>query len=395
VTSLRAQLATMTGAKVVSNTALRWVGPFLPTLERAFGASTGTLTGIMGVAELGGLTTLASGSQLDRRRERAVFVGGLALIAVGSLVALGGTTTTFAIGFVMLVVGVANHTAAGHAWIGHRVPFAARARAIGVFETSWALALLAGAPLIALLIDRFGWRGPFVALAIGLTAAAAVVAWRVPRDDHDERDEVRVSFVREAPRTKLTRTLPASAWAPMLASAFTAMAGIGVFVVSGAWLDDDYGVSTTGLGVIAALFGAVELASSVSVAGFADRVGAHRSVLGGLVTLVAGLGVIGLAGSSQATAVVGLAVFLAGFEYGFVSSLALVTEAAPEARGTAIGVGNALGTIARSVSLIVSGQLYEAYGIAGSATMATVAALVAMAFTAIAMAGARSIARTP
>jgi MFS transporter, DHA1 family, inner membrane transport protein len=204
-----------------------------------------------------------------------------------------------------------------------------------------------------------------------------------------------VSFVREAPRTKLTRTLPASAWAPMLASAFTAMAGIGVFVVSGAWLDDDYGVSTTGLGVIAALFGAVELASSVSVAGFADRVGAHRSVLGGLVTLVAGLGVIGLAGSSQATAVVGLAVFLAGFEYGFVSSLALVTEAAPEARGTAIGVGNALGTIARSVSLIVSGQLYEAYGIAGSATMATVAALVAMAFTAIAMAGARSIARTP
>ena len=48
-------LAVLTGAKTVSNTALRWIGVFLPTLERAFGTSTGTLTSIMGVAELGGL----------------------------------------------------------------------------------------------------------------------------------------------------------------------------------------------------------------------------------------------------------------------------------------------------------------------------------------------------
>ena len=60
----------------------------------------------------------------------------------------------------------------------------------------------------------------------------------------------------------------------MLASACTAMAGLGVFVISGAWLDDEYGVSTGGLGLIAAGFGAVELVSSVAVAVFADRLGA-------------------------------------------------------------------------------------------------------------------------
>ena len=45
--SVRRQLVVLTGAKSIANTALRWVGPFLPTLERAFGTTTGTLTGIM------------------------------------------------------------------------------------------------------------------------------------------------------------------------------------------------------------------------------------------------------------------------------------------------------------------------------------------------------------
>jgi MFS transporter, DHA1 family, inner membrane transport protein len=370
--SVRAQLLTLTGAKVVSNTALRWVGPFLPTLERAFGASTGTLTGIMGAAELGGLTTMATGSHLDRGRERVVFVAGLGLISAGCLVSLGGTTWTFALGFAMLVVGIANHTAAGHTWIGHRIPFRNRSRAIGVFETSWAIALLLGAPIIAVLIDWFGWRGPYVALAVGLAVAAAAVAVKV--------DSTAVT-PDAAHRPAQRQQLPRSAWAPMLASACTAMAGIGIFVVSGAWLDDDYGVSTGGLGLIAALFGAVELVSSLAVAGYADRLGARRSVLGGLVLVAVGLAVMGSAGASQAVAVAGLAVFLTGFEYGFVSSLTLVTEAAPEARGKAIGVSNALGTIARSTSLILSGQLYEAFGIAGSMAMAACAAVAAATLT--------------
>ena len=177
--SVRAQLATLTAAKVVSNTALRWVGPFLPTLERAFGTTTGTLTSIMGTAELGGLTTLATGSHLDRGRERTVFLLGLGLVATSSVIALGGTTWTFAIAFALLVIGISNHTIAGHAWIGHRIPFANRSRAIGVFETSWALALLLGAPVLALLIEWFGWRGPYVALGDRDVRSLLVVRWRV------------------------------------------------------------------------------------------------------------------------------------------------------------------------------------------------------------------------
>lgn len=361
-----AQLTILTSAKVVSNTALRWVGPFLPTLERAFSTTTGALTGVMGISELGGLSTLATGRLLDRGGERRMFALGLGAVSVSSLIALYGTLTSFAISFAVLIVGVSNLTVAGHAWIGHRVHFAARGRAIGLFETSWAIALLGGAPLLALLIRWFGWRGPYVALAIGAALAALAVIVLVspgPRV-HDESSATNAR-------------LPRSAWPPMLTAAFTAAAGLGMFVVSGAWLDDAHGVSTGGLGVIAGAFGLVELVASSSVAGFGDRIGSRRSVLVGLAVLGVGLAAILLSGASRSFAIAGLLIYLAGFEFAFVSALTLVTEAAPLARGRAIGVSNAIGTVARAAAVIASGQLYESFGMTGSLTMTGAAALVA------------------
>ena len=141
------------------------MSPFLPTLSRAFDASVGTLTGIMGAAELAGLSTTLSGGALDRGRHRTVFLGSLVLVTASSLVALLGTVWAFALAVVLLILGVANLTVAGLALIGDRVEFSARGRAVGTYETSWALSLLAVAPLLALLIDRFGWRAAYLALA--------------------------------------------------------------------------------------------------------------------------------------------------------------------------------------------------------------------------------------
>lgn len=369
--SQQSELRVLTAAKVVSNTALRWVGPFLPTLERAFSTTTGTLTGVMGVSELAGLSTIATGPLLDRGHERRVFTLGLVAVGVSSLVALVGTVPSFAVSFVLLVLGVGNLTVAGHTWIGHRVDFSARGRAIGVFETSWAIALLVGAPILALLIDAFGWRGPFVALAIA-SFAAAIAVWSLVAPG--------AAHVGHRPADAANR-LPRSAWFPMLASASTAAAGLGTFVVSGAWLDDDYGVSTGGLGLIAAGLGAIELVASGSVAAIGDRIGSRRSVLIGLGGLLAGLGVMATAADSRPIAIVGLVVFLAGFEFAFVSSLTLVTEAAPLARGRAIGISNACGTVARASAVVASGQLYEAFGISGSITLAVVATSAAVALT--------------
>jgi MFS transporter, DHA1 family, inner membrane transport protein len=375
----RSTLTTITGAKAVANTALRWIPPFLPTLEAAFGATTTQLTTILGASEFAGLSTLAVGDHLDRGRERAVMVGSLGLVTMSSLIALTGSIVSFAVAFVILVLGVGNYTVAGHAWISHRVVYRWRARAIGIFEISWALAMLVGAPIVAVLINYFGWRGPFVALAAGSLIAAFVVAFVLPSSaprstaipigtGAEDHPDGALSDLRRRPG------MTHRAWLVVSGSALLALAGISVFVISGSWLSDSFDVSTGGIGVVAMGFGAAELIASTSIAAFADRLGKMRSTLAGIGTVLAGIGIISIAGDRLAIGVVGLLVFLLGFEYGFVTGLSLTSEAMPEARGATLAIGNAVGTLARGGGIILSGVLYGAFGIAGSVTLSAFAA---------------------
>ena len=366
-----ADLARLTGAKTVTNIALRWIPLFLPTLERAFHATTAQLTTVLGVGELAGMSTVVIGRHLDRGRERLVMVISLIVVAASALVALFGTVPAFVVSTFLLVLGVANLTVAGQAWIAHRVDYRWRARSIGLYETSWALALLVGAPLIALAINGFGWRAPFIAIAVAAALAALMVQTTVA--------STRRATTHDEPPSDVGRErITATAWLVMLGSATTAMAGLSVFVISGSWLDDEFGVSTGGIGAVAVAFGATELVASVSVATFTDRFGKLRSTLAGQALLVVGLALM-LTADELWLGLAGIIVFLLGFEFGFVSSLSLVSEAMPGARGSTIAISNGVGTIARAVAAIGSGWLYSRHGIAGTAGLSATAACVAAA----------------
>lgn len=373
-----ATLARLTAAKTVVNVALRWLPPFLPTLERAFGATTTQLTTVLGVGEMAGLSTILVGRHLDRGRERTVMIAGLGLVGASAVLALVGTVATFAVSFFILVLGVSNLTVAGQAWISHRVDYRWRARSIGLYETSWAIALLAGAPAIAVLINVFGWRGPFVAIAIGCALGALLVARTLPPAVSPSRR----SPAPDEPGTEVdeptSAPITAQAWLVMVGSATIAMAGLSVFVVSGSWLDDSFGVSTGGIGAVAMLFGATELVSSLGSAAFADRIGKLRTTIGGIIMLLIGLTVMVSADDRLWMGIVGLVVFLFGFELAFVVSLSLVSESMPDARGTTLAVGNAVGTITRASGAVLSGWLYGMHGIGGTATLSAIAGAVAL-----------------
>jgi MFS family permease len=64
--------------------------------------------------------------------------------------------------------------------------------------------------------------------------------------------------------------------------------------------------------------------------------------------------------------VAGLLVFLFGFELAFVTSLSLVSEAMPDARGTTLAISNAVGTVARATGAVASGWLYSVHGVNGN-----------------------------
>ncbi len=375
-----AMLARLTATKATSNSGFRWVAFFLPTLSAAFGATTAQLTAVLGIGEMAGLSSLAIGRHLDRGRERMVLLSALGLTAVGSLLALVGSVVAFAVAYFLIMLGVSFVTVGGHTYLSRRVRYARRARAIGIFETSWALALLVGAPSAALLIGLFGWRGPFVFFAV---ASALMVVVLFAGED---RSVVLVDVHDEGASRRITT----SAWLLIAASAAIAITGLTTVVIAGTWLDEALGVSTGGVGLVAMAFGGAELAASSSSAAIADRAGPKRATQVALVVTLIGLLVMTRAGSSLPVGAAGLFLFFIGFEFSIVTSFSFVSEALPAARGRVLAVNNAIGTLLRGLGVALSGVLYERFGINGPVSLSATTAVAASVLLVVAARGDRS-----
>jgi predicted MFS family arabinose efflux permease len=364
VTIGRAELARLTFGKGTVNTGIRWLPFFLPTLAVAFDSSTATLALLLGVAEASGLSTIVVGRWLDAGRERFVMIASLVTVAASSALALIGSVWFFAAAMVLLGASSGNITVAGHAWISARVPFDRRARFIGVYEVSWASALLIGVPLIAILINTFGWRGPFIAVAGASLVAAGLIATINDGEDHGRRPLAKTD------KTQLTR----DAWVIIAASSAIALAGLTTIVIAGTWLDEKLGVSTGGVGLVAMAFGVAELIASASSSAFGDRLGKRRTMQFSVTGLLVGLAIIAVADTSLVVGTLGLLVFFVGFEYSIVTSFSLVSEAMPHARGRVLGVGNAISTVSRGVGVAASGLLYDSFEITGPIVLSAGAA---------------------
>ncbi|NNF54539.1 MAG: MFS transporter [Acidimicrobiales bacterium] len=365
-----AGLVGLTAGKTVVNMGLRWIPFFLPNLGRAFGASTAGLTTVLGIGEMAGLLTAATGRQLDRGRERLIITAGMALVGASTVLAIVGTFVVFALSQFLLILGISLYTVGGHAYISRHVAFARRGRAIGIFEVSWALGLLVGAPVAALLIEGISWRAPFIAVGL-MSLVACVLLIRIPEDP---------ALVRHAPASpRPTVQLDNNAWMAIGASAGIALAGLTTIVIAGTWMEDRLGISTGGIGAVAMGFGAVELLSSSGSARFSDRFGKNRSTRVALLVLCGGLVVICAAQSSLLLGAMGLVLFFGGFEYAIVTSFSVVSEAMPAARGQVLSVNVATGTVARGVGSVSSGFLYEGFGIIGPAALSVVGAVAGFA----------------
>ena len=369
----RSELLRLTCGKATVNTAVRWIPFFLPTLAVAFSASTATLALLLGLAEASGLSTIFVGRWLDAGKERFVLITALVGAAVSSGLAIIGSIWTFAAAIVVLGVSAAHTTVGGHAWISARVPFERRARFIGAYEVSWASAMLIGVPTIAVLISAFGWRAPFIGIAV--VAILAAIGISTISDGSPTRVE--------KPETATKVPIPTHAWMVIGVSSAVAMAGLTTIVVAGTWLDAAFDVSTGGVGLVAMAFGGAELLSSAGSSAFADRLGKRRTMMYSIALTIAGLATISTAGSSLAIGTFGLLLFFLGFEYSIVTSFSLVSDAMPEARGRVLGVGNGANTAARGVGVSAAGLLYESFGINGPVGLSFVAAAAALALLAV------------
>lgn len=350
-------------ARTAVNGGMRVVYPFLPEIARGLGISLAAAGTLVGVRALMGLTAPLIARVAERHGRRTLILAGVASCLLGCIVLLGAPASdgggdaggvpvvaVALVGFLLLGVAKPAFDVPMQAWFGERVPYARRGRVLGATELTWALSLLVTVPASGLLIAATGWRAPFalvgVLAAVGLVAVARLMAPDRPAE------HVRRPLRLDGPRR-------AAIGVALLFSLGAELA----FVVYGAWLEDDFGLTVTAIGFFTLIVVASELAGEGLVTGVADRLGLRRAIFAGLTTAAVAYAALGLVGGLIAAAVVVVVVWFVAFEVTIVATIPFVSELAAESRDRLLALMIAAIAVGRTIGAFLGPSLYQAGGV--------------------------------
>lgn len=353
--------------KLVLNTAVRLVYPFLPTIARGLDITIGQAGALVSMRWVAGFASpVAIGVAGTRATSRALLLTGLGVFAVGSLVtAWLGAFVGAAIGFALIGFAKPLFDVGAQAHIAERVPWHRRSRHIGLLEVSWAGGLLIGAPIAGWLIERGSWNTPF--LVLGLLAAFGIGAVAVLERVETET----VVQVGEKPKVR-----GPALW-------FLVVGGIVGYALEillvnlGTWLEDSFSLALLALGGVGTVIGVAELVGEGGVVAITDRVNKRNALALSLALAAVAFVVLAFVSDSLVVGVGVLAVGMALVEYTIVSGMSVATEIHPSNRtgylawfAVATGVGRIAGDLAGPWMFGVGGMRLTSFAAAGSALVA-------------------------
>jgi predicted MFS family arabinose efflux permease len=235
---------------------------------------------------------------------------------------------------------------------------------IGFLEFSWAGSTLLGIPLAAVLIDRLGWRAPFFVMGglgiLGILALSILIEKTVKKKAPGPSSPVFRGAWRQLLRER-------AALGALSYSFWISAANDNLFVVYGAWLEKQFGLSIVALGLGTAVIGIAELAGESFTAALADRLGLKRSLIGGLAACLLCYGILPFLGQTLGMALTGLFFLFLTFEFTIVTGLSLFTELVPASRATMMASYLASGGVGRVVGALIGGPVWLAGGIYATA----------------------------
>ena len=369
----RSWLPVILVARTSLNISFRIVYPFLPSIARGLDISLAATSGLVTLRQVAGLTAPVLGPLADLRSRRSIMELALLIFSLAGLLLAGiGTLPAAAIAFTLCGLAKILYDPTMHAYVGDTVPYPERARAIGLVELAWSGSWLIGVPAAGFLIERFGWRAPWAALfGLGLLSLAITRIWlpagRRPQGRTERRRVIAMLLTtwRDLLRRRRVVVL-------LLISLLMTTAVEAPFIVYGAWLETDFGLSLSTLGLASIVVGLAELGGEFGTALLTDRLGKRRSVLLGLAGLTASLLLLpALAWLGLVAALGGVVLVTLSFEFAIVSLLPLVTELVPEARASLLSLNMTAFSLGRILGAVMGGWLWQ--GQAGAIALNSVA----------------------
>ncbi len=384
--TFRRLIGTGIGAKLLVDIGQQIFNPFLPVIAAGLGLDVIALGRLVGLRSLMGIFSPLTGAVADRTSYRLVIRVALLLNAAGFL--LLGFSQNLAMTVVAMILaglGTGAFVPNLQAYVSSHLAYSIRARGLGMIEYSWALTGIVGLSLVGVLIALTSWRTPFFLLAIGMVGMsfvfAAMPATHTPaapshplRSDGAAPGWAPLAFFRIDQNARST-------YATIFAGGLSYFAAMQVILAHGVWLQEQYGLGPAQLGLVAFVFGCFDLAASVSVSLFTDRIGKRRSVLLGIGGSLFGYLAMPFFNSSLALAVASIAVTRMFFEFNIVSHFPLLSEQAPAQRGKAMTFGSAFALLGGTAAGFTGPWLLINIGVAGLAWLS--AAVVAAALVTV------------
>jgi MFS transporter, DHA1 family, inner membrane transport protein len=350
--TLQAVLFTIT--RMAMNINGRMVYPFMSTFARGLGVDIQAISLALTVRAAIGAGNPIIATFADRHGRKPFILFGLGLtISAAMLVYLVPSYPSFFAYLCLAYLSIYISMPAMQAYVSDLVPYEKRGRVIALMELGWALSFIVGMPLVALLIDRFTWRGPFPFLAGFELLLFLLILFIIPNTAPSaaQSGQSSLSILRAI------FTTPA-ALAALGMNVLFSCSGEMVMLVFGVWMEDSFNMRLAGLGLASAVIGFSELGGEGLSALLVDRLGKKRSIAIGLAVYGLTAFLLPWLGGSVVGALFGLALFYLSFEFAFVSTMPLLSEVLPTARATLMGANVAAISAGRAVAALAAPWVY-------------------------------------
>lgn len=332
--------------RLVVSTVFRMVFPFLPALARGLGVPVESVAMAVSARSALGLLGPPLGAIADMRGRKQALVG--ALLVFGISMAIVGIWPSYAVFFIGLVLSGGATVVIDssiHAYLGDRIPYAQRGRAVAAVELGWSLAFVIGIPLVGWNMAKHGWSAPFVWLGLAGLMAGGLIGLLLPRTTPLAGSWVDLRFgIRQI-------IAPAPLLGLLLALLMTCGNQV-ISIVFGIWMEDAFGLKIEQLGAASIVIGLAGLTGVGCAILFTDRLGKRRAVGLGLVVNSIICLVLPVLVNQLWGALAALFIFYLSFEFALTSLLPLMTTLSTQARGVfmaatlaALSMGDALGAL--------------------------------------------------
>jgi predicted MFS family arabinose efflux permease len=377
-------LALMAGIFAVGSEELV-VSPLLVDMAESFDSSVGVMAlsvSVYGICTAAGALLFAPlGDRVSRRLSLSV---GMAVFVLGTvLCAVAAGPGGFFTGRASAGLATGAFVPSAYAFVGDRIPYEHRAKAMGVLVSSWSLSLVLGVPMGSFVGEWAGWRWTFGLLSL-LGALVLCVLLRVGGGRPGSRASgccsepgAGQSAAGASPVPPAEAPQPAGrGWTRSAARAFLApkvpvyvlvtflvmLGWYGMYTFLGTALQYEFGSGSPLTGVLILLYGLGFATSSVS-GRWADRLGKERVLAAALLGLVPAL--IGVPLLIEWTPPLVVCLFLWGVSQALVVTTlsTLLSECSQPYRGTILAFYSLATNLAVAVGAALLAPLFTAYGL--------------------------------